>query len=339
MAPFRFVLCGSGGAARSAAHVLVDDGRGVIVGLFDPVEAQLAKTQAQYPDAIASADYEAVLERTRPDAVVVAGPDHLHAEQTITALEHGAHVLIEKPLATNTADCQRIIDAAERAGRHVMTDHTMRYLHPWRETVAAARAGEVGKTFFVQGDYIHDMWEWYHPDGRNHTPWRVDPENPQNILLGGGCHPIDLMLWTIGVPVVEVFGYASKMSIPEFPSYDCYVISFRFENGVLGKCFVTSGCAGHGMGGGMLAVYGTEGTLWQGQLYRHEGEPVALEDTSGGAAYAGHGWGGAVRDYLDVLDGKIENPIPAEAGARVVAVCEAGLESIRTGCPQKPVWF
>ena len=65
----------------------------------------------------------------------------------------------------------------------------------------------------------------------------------------------------------------------------------------------------------------------------------SLEDTSGGAAYAGHGWGGAVRDYLDVLDGKIENPIPAEAGARVVAVCEAGLESIRTGCPQKPVWF
>lgn len=339
MDPFRFLICGCGGAGLAAAHVAVDDGRGAIAGLFDPLEAQLARAQSRYPDAVAGSDYARVLDSAGADAVVVAGPDYLHAEQAIVALERGAHLLVEKPLATSSADCQRIIDAAAQAGRIVMVDHTMRYLYPWGDTVAAAKAGKVGEVFFVQGDYIHDMWDWYHPDGKHHTPWRIDAADPQNILLGGGCHPIDLMLWTVGAPVAEVFCYASKMSIREFPSEDCYVLSMRFDNGVLAKCFVTSGCSGHGMGGGMLAVYGTEGTLWDGKLYRRHEEPVALEDTSGDAAVAGHGWGGAVRDYLDVLEGKMENPIPAEAGARVVSVCEAGLESIRTGQPQKPVWF
>ena len=58
------------------------------------------------------------------------GPDHLHADQTVMALEQGCHVLVEKPLATTVADAQRILDAEAKSGRHVMTDQTMRYLHP-----------------------------------------------------------------------------------------------------------------------------------------------------------------------------------------------------------------
>ena len=88
----------------------------------------------------------------------------------------------------------------------------------------------------------------------------------------------------------------------------------------------------------MLAVYGTEGTLWNGKLYRRGVEPVTLPNVSDEAAVGGHGWGRSVIDFLDTLDGRIENPIPARTGARVVAVCEAGLESIRTGQPQKPEW-
>ena len=93
------------------------------------------------------------------------------------------------------------------------------------------------------------------------------------------------------------------------------------------------------MGEGMLAVYGTEGTLWNGQLFRR-GEPtVELEETSEGNVVGGHGWGRSVVEFLDTLEGKIENPIPASFGARTVAVCEAALASIRTGQPQRPALF
>ena len=319
------------------------DGRGAIVGLVDPQGAQIEESLSQFPAAIAGADYAAILRETAPDIVVVAGPDHLHADQTVLALEHGCHVLVEKPLTTSVADAQRLLDAEALSGCHVMTDQTVRYMYPWREMAQMARAGEIGDIFFVQGDYIHDMWHYYSPAGKHFTPWRIDPGNPQNILLGGGCHPLDLLLWTVDSPVREVFAYSNRQSIPVLPADDCYIVILQFENGVAGKVFVTSGCSGHGMGesmgGGFLAVYGTEGTLWQGKLYRREQEPVAIIDASAGASIGGHGWGHSVVAYLDLLDGKIANPIPARNGANIVAVCEAALESIRSGQPQRPHWF
>lgn len=336
------LICGSGGAGRLVAEVMSKDGRGHISGLFDPVAEQLAKAHKSFPEAETGNDYGRLLDKVNPDVVVIAGPDHLHADQAIAAMDHGCHVLIEKPLATTSADAQRIIDAQERTGLQVMTDHTVRYIYPWRDMAIAARAGEVGRIFFIQGEYIHDLWSHYSPDSPSYTPWRIDHKNPQNILLGGGCHPIDIMLWTMDSPVKEVFAYSSKLSAPEFPSDDCYIVVMRFENDALGKVFVTSGCSGNqwtDSGCGFLSVHGTNGTLYKGELSRRHEETVTLEDSSGDAVVGGHGWGSSVTDFLDTLDGKIENPIPPRVGARIVAVCEAAMNSNKTGQPQKPVPF
>lgn len=344
MKQYKFLISGCGSAGRHAAQVAVGAGRGQIVGLCDPQAEQLAKLQTLYPTARLGDDYRALLHTTRPDVVVVAGPDHLHADQTVLALEQGCHVLVEKPLATTVADAQRILNAQAKTGLQVMADHTMRYMHPWGAMAQMAKAGQIGKLFFIQGDYIHDMWSHYSPQGKHHTPWRIDKQNPQNILLGGGCHPLDLILWTVDAPVSEVYAYSNKFCVPDFPSDDCYILMLQFENGILGKVFVTSGCSGHqgmggGMGGGLLAVYGTEGTLWQGKLFRRDDEPVTLAEPAADNVVGGHGWGRSVVDFLDCLDGKIENPIPARNGARVVAVCEAAFQAIQSGRPQRPAWF
>lgn len=336
--PYSILLSGCGGAGKYVAQVAEQSGRARVTALFDPSEEKLASARSLYPDAVSGDDLGSLIVDTRPDIVAVAGPDHLHAEQAVLSLELGAHALVEKPLATTMADARRVMDTADRTGLNVMTDHTSRYMYPWHETSRAARSGEIGEIFFIQGDYIHDMWSIYQPGERRHTPWRIDGRNPQNILLGGGCHPIDNILSTVDAPVIEVYAYSSKKSVPEFPSDDCYILMLKFGNGVLGKVFVSSGCSGHGMGGGMLAVYGTEGTLWNGKLYRRGEEPVTLPNVSDEAAVGGHGWGRSVIEFLDTLDGRIENPIPARMGARVVSVCEAGLESVRTGRPQKPEW-
>jgi predicted dehydrogenase len=338
MSPYTFLIAGCGSAGRAVAQVATQDGRGQITALVDPQLRQLEKQLAHYPAAITGTDFAVLLKETQPDVVVIAGPDHLHADQTLLALEHNCHVLIEKPLATTVSDARRIVEAAEACDRHVMTDHTMRYMHPWGPMARAAQAGQVGEIFFIQGDYIHDMWSYYAAEGSSHTPWRADRTNPQNILLGGGCHPIDLMLWTIDSPVEEVFAYANKMTVPEFPSDDCYILSLQFASGALGKVFVTSGCSGHGMGGGMLAVYGSEGSLWQGQLHRRGEEPVTFDEEPS-EIVGGHGWADAVVDFLDVLDGKMSNPIPARFGAKTVAVCEAAFASIESGEPERPEKF
>jgi predicted dehydrogenase len=332
------VVIGAGSAGTTIARCFQQDGRAVPVGFCEPVPGQRERVRALCPEALVGEDYREVLAGCEPDLVVVAGPDHLHADHAVTALEHGCHVLIEKPMATTVADVRRILAAEAQAGTQVMVDFTMRYSHPWGTMARAARAGEVGRVFFLEGNYVHDMWHHYHPQGRYHTPWRVDRDNPQNILLGGGCHGLDLMLWAMhDVPVREVSAYSNHLSAGLLPADDCYLVAMRFADGTIGKLYVTSGCNGAEFGR-FLEVYGADGTLREGKLFRRDQEPVELAVTGRGSA-GGHGWPGTVKDFLDVLTEGVPNPVPTVMGARNVAVCEAALRSAREGGARPVEWF
>ena len=337
MAKFRVLISGGGGAGVSVANSMHQDGRGSAVAFFDPIASQREKLAAEFPDAQLSDDYHALLKKTQPDAVVVAGPDHLHTEQGVLALEHGAHVLIEKPMTTTVADAHKLIEAERNSGKQIMVDFTMRYSHPTSTLAKMARNGEFGRLICVGGNYIHDMWHYYNPEGGTwYTPWRVDKKNPQNILLGGGCHGLDLMLWVMeGNPVQEVFCFSTDISESGFPIEDTYVVSMRFGDGALGKLFVTTGACG--AAGPMFELYGTEGSSIDGLLMRRNETPAPLptpEDDGGG-----HGWPASVRDFLNFLSGDIENPVPSRFGAQNVAICEAAFTSMRTGKPVKPEQF
>lgn len=334
MGNYRFMISGCGTAGANVGRAAVADGRGSVCGLYDPVADASARLAGEFAGAETGAEYEQLIEPLEPDAVVVAGPHHLDAAQAVVAAERGCHVLIEKPLATELKDARRIIAAVEANGVVGMTDQTMRYVHPYRQMAQAAARGDIGKIFYIQGDYVHDMWEYYSPRGERYTPWRADDKNPQNILLGGGCHPIDLILWTMNGAPVEAMCYANKLSVPEFPADDCYLVSIRFDDGAIGKVHVSGGCSGRAMEE-FLEVYGAGGTLSKGQLHRRGQEPVDLEAPKDDTVIGGHGWGGSVNDFLDTLDGRINNPIPLTENARTVAVCEAALKSVCSGHPEE----
>lgn len=337
--PYRVLVCGAGGAGRQVAQCMAADGRAQPVAFCDPVPGQLQKATVQFAGAEVAADYSSLLAATAPDIVVIAGPDHLHAAQAVAALESGCHVLIEKPMATSVADVHRLRAAEAASGKHLTVDFTMRYVHPWGTMARAARAGRVGRVFFLQGNYIHDMWSHYDARGSSHTPWRIDPDHPQEILLGGGCHAIDLMLQVTGdLPVVETFCYANRLSDSALPSDDCLLVSLRYADGTIGKVFVTSGCNGAPFGR-FLEVFGTEGTLVDGHLYRRDADPIQLDDEGGHVQAGGHGWPGAVGSFLDALDGKTANPMPSLHGARNVALCQAALRSVQSGRPEAVEWF
>jgi predicted dehydrogenase len=315
------------------------DGRAAAIAVFEPSDRRRRQLRKELPHAELGTDYVALLEKHQPDVVVISGPDHLHAGQAIQAMEHGAHVLIEKPMATTVKDVKKLLAVEEKAGRKVMVDFTMRYSAPWPAMVREARKGAVGKVYFVQGNYIHDMWHYYNPKGKYRTPWRVDRAHPQNILLGGGCHGLDLMLWTMeDNPVKEVFCWANDLSGCDLPEQDTYLVSILFGDGAIGKLFVSSGCNGAPWGP-MLEVYGSDGTLLGGTLMRRDRKPVQLKDSRTYKSEGGHGWPAAVADFLDLVEGKIENPVPSFFGARNVAVCESALRSMKSRRPERVVWF
>jgi predicted dehydrogenase len=187
------------------------------------------------------------------------------------------------------------------------------------------------------------MRAYYSPTGR--TPWRSDPRAPQDILLGGGCHPLGVMLWAMPTTVTQAFAYANHKAEPTLPINDCYLVSFTFANGAIGKLIAASGNRGGAPTGGRLVLYGTKGTLWGGRLYRND--PVThrsevardfkeefkdqkpLAQATPFALY----WAEQCSHFLDCIEGKAKPLTSVIQGAQVVAALDAAIESARTNRP------
>ena len=313
------------------------DGRAEPVAFVETRKERIGQLKGEYPDAIIGTDYAKILQTCRPDVVVAAGPDYLHGPQCLAALEAGCHVLIEKPMATNVEDVRKLLEAEQRTGKIIMVDYTMRYSHPWGTMMQAAKEGRIGKIFYLAGFYIHDMWNWYDEKGKRPTPWRIDKDNPQNILFGGGCHGLDMVLYVMeDDPVTEVYCCGNRLSGSDMPIEDCFLVSMKFASGAIGKVFVTSGC-NRGDFGKLFEAYGTDGTLVDGKLLRRTSEPELLPQSDN--IQKGHGWNLTVRDFLDVLDGKRENWMNSTFGARNVSICDAAMRSLRSGKVEPVTWF
>ena len=147
MAKLRGLVVGAGVAGKAVAHCMSDDGRAETVAFCESLESQRKKAAEAFPEAVIGEDYRDLLDHVAPDFVVVAGPDHLHVAQAVVALESGCHVLIEKPMATTLAAAVTLLAAEARAGKQVMVDFSMRYVHPWPAMVNAVKAGEIGRIF------------------------------------------------------------------------------------------------------------------------------------------------------------------------------------------------
>src|SRR6185436_3869329 len=84
----------------------------------DPVKERVEEIAAKY-GATAYTDYKEMLKDPSLNAIVVCGPNTLHASQSIEALQAGKHVLCEKPMATTRADAQAMIDTAKKTGKYL----------------------------------------------------------------------------------------------------------------------------------------------------------------------------------------------------------------------------
>src|SRR6266566_2758891 len=146
----------------------------------------------------------------RARASVVCTPHDRHLDDVLTALAAGRHVLVEKPLARTLEEADRMIDAAARAGRVLMTAENFRFMPAFRWVRRALDAGTLGDPREVH--LVARAW-------RRHTGWRLTPGAGGGALIDTGIHYVHALRWW-GGEVRRVFALRPPQTIADMAGED-----------------------------------------------------------------------------------------------------------------------
>jgi predicted dehydrogenase len=195
--PFRILQVGVGLWGRGWAEI-VSASRGLaLVGIVDrsPSARAWARTQLGVPTLSSLGRALAALPC---DAVLVASPPETHRPLAEEALESGAHVVVEKPLALSIADAYRIAECADRAGRLAVVAQNYRFRRQSRALRDLVRGGKLGRLHAIDIRCARDLRAaWITP-----RDWRGRMRHP--YLLDMAIHHVDLLRAITGCEVVEV---------------------------------------------------------------------------------------------------------------------------------------
>jgi predicted dehydrogenase len=246
----------AGGAGRAHAIRFFKTPNVSVRAVYDPNRKNLKDLSwIEKNGGRVTTEYENILDDDKIDVISICSPDHAHFDHIIAALKAGKHVLVEKPMVTSLEQCRKLQEAVSKSDRIFGVHHQMRYVPCFVRARDYITNGKVGLPFIVEADYIHDMRE----RASLFDDWRIDPKNPQNIVLGASCHTIDLLKWILNDEVVEVFSFAAHIAWPEYPDKDTVMTVLKFSKGAIGKTLVTIACQRPQLNS--LVIYGSDGSI------------------------------------------------------------------------------
>lgn len=192
----RFVVFGAGGRGREAygSWILRHPERASIVGVAD-ADPTRRDSFAAAAGAEAYADWRelmSALPRLRPDAAIVALPDHLHVEPARALMELGIPTLLEKPIAPHLDELQDLYATHRRTGVPVTVGHVLRFTPFWQRVKDVLDAGLLGEIVTLEIRENIGFWHFAHSFVRGN--WRRrDRSSP--MVLAKTCHDLDLIRW------------------------------------------------------------------------------------------------------------------------------------------------
>jgi len=174
-----------------------------------------------------SDDLETALSDKRVEAVVLATPHSLHADQIVRVAAAGKPVFCEKPLSLKRADAERAIAAVQKAGVPIGVGHNKRFWPSMAELRRVVASGVLGKVMHIEGHYSNEN------SGLHFSAWRDSPsESPGGGMTGTGMHLLDAFVG-LGGPVAEVSARVISYRPGRDPR-DAGSVMFRFANGLSG---------------------------------------------------------------------------------------------------------
>lgn len=194
MSDLKIAIVGAGFAAR-IVHLPGYSGVGESVAAICDLEQERAQDLAdRYHIPKTYTDWQEMFERERPDVVSVCIPNVLHREVTVAALEAGAHVLCEKPLAISVAEAHEMFDAATKAGRLLMAAQHRRFDPPARAIKRVIESGALGEIYHAEANAMRRLgiptWGLFYQKA----------SSAGGALFDIGVHMLDQTMWLIGNP-------------------------------------------------------------------------------------------------------------------------------------------
>ncbi len=213
----RVLIAGLGnmGLSHALAHHHHDGAQ--IVGLVNR-SGTVAHAELQgYP---VFTDFHAALAETKPEIVVIATYSDSHADYAVAAMEAGAHVFVEKPLATTVADALRVVDCAKRLNRKLVVGYILRHHPSWVRLIAEARA--------LGGPYVFRLNLNQQSDG---PTWETHKALMQTTspLVDCGVHYVDVMCQITDARPLRVHGMGLRLSDeigPDMYNYGQFQVMF-----------------------------------------------------------------------------------------------------------------
>jgi predicted dehydrogenase len=196
-----------------------------VVGACDMDEARRAR--AERWNVPLFADFDEMLERTRPEVVVIATPPQHHADACVRALAAGAHVVCEKPLAPTIAEGRRILAAAQKAGRRVAMNYEFREMGIAGAVLARVGTPGVGPVHFAHVWQSMDLPPWKEPGWRGQLS--------RGVLFEAGIHLVDYALALFGERPIAVTSVMSTCGVRADRTDSVALVTLEFANGRLAQ--------------------------------------------------------------------------------------------------------
>lgn len=196
----RVLVVGLGQMGQSHARAYASLPDFDLVGLVNRSSVPLPKALSHLP---IEQDFTAALAQHRPDMVAIATYSDSHAALAIEAMEAGAHVFVEKPVATTLQDCDAVAEAARRTGAKLMVGHILRHHPTWVALIEAARA--------MGGPYVFRL----NLNQRSTGPaWEIHKALMLSTppIVDCGVHYVDVMCQITDAAPVEVRGMGLRLS-------------------------------------------------------------------------------------------------------------------------------
>lgn len=299
-------------------------------------------------------EFERALAHPGIDAVAICTPQHLHCENVLTAAAAGKHLIIEKPLGLSLAEMRAMRDAVRAARVKTVVSFVLRWNPLFRRLKSMIAAGELGRVFYVEADYLSHNGSWW--SGWSETCTR---EQGVSALLVAGCHAVDALRWFAApgefeaATPMEVYATAGGWRKGQPRQYDptrdawqedappmeydgLEVALVRFTNGALGKVSVNFDCI-------MpyrfpIRIFGDRGTAIDHRIWMPEGDPHrdwtelgAVPPDSSDVTH--HPFQAQIDHFVDCVRGDLKSHCSLEDALITHEIVFAALECYRTGEP------